>query len=123
MYPRHLLTSHFWTLQQRNEFAIIKMKSRLEYNLGVLRYLQAKLSECKQTDELYDKWKHILGQLGSGTHPTSTEILAAKDVFARPPYNTRSLGSTHVVIDRRFIFSIYMRIYINFMCSRNIFAV
>lgn len=96
MYPRQLLTSQFWTIQQRNEFEIVNLRARLEYNRKVFRYLQAKLSEIKN-DELYDKWQHILGLLGSGMHPSTTEILEVKDLFSRRPYNTKSLSGNHIV--------------------------
>lgn len=106
MYPRLLLTSHFWTLQQRNEFAIIILRNRLEYNRSVLRLLQAKKKQIKN-DDLYDKWQQVLGQLGSGLHPSTAEVLAIKDLFQRPPYNTKSLGSIHIVSIHFDIFRIF----------------
>lgn len=107
MYPRLFLTSHFWTLQQRNEFAITILKNRLEYNRCVFRLLQAKLKQIKN-DNLYEKWQSLLGQLGSGLHPTSQDILVIRDLFERAPYNTRSLGSTHVVGNISIIFLLYL---------------
>lgn len=96
MYPRKLLTSHFWTLQQRNEFAILCIKERIAYNRRVFRFLQEKLPILKN-DRHYEQWRHILGLLGSGKHPTAHELLAIKDLFAEAPYKTRSLPYTHVV--------------------------
>lgn len=106
MYPRLLLTSHFWTLQQRNEFAIIFLRNRLEYNRSVLRLLQAKKKQIKN-DDLYANWQQVLGQLGSGLHPTANEIVAIKDLFRRPPYSTNSLGSIHIVSINIAIFCIF----------------
>lgn len=103
MYPRHLLTSHFWTLQQRQEFAIVMLKTRLEYNRKVFRALQTKLDKII-THDLYDQWSYILGQLGSGRHPNPNEIIAVKELFSQSPYNTTSLTHTHVVSDRDLTF-------------------
>ena len=96
MYPRHCLSYHFWTLQQRNEFAIINIKNRLEYNRKVFRFLQAKLSDMKK-DKHYEQWRHVLGLMGSGLHPSPKEILDVKDVFKDSSYQMSSLGHTHIV--------------------------
>lgn len=96
MYPRKLLTYHFWTLQQRSEFAIINLQDRISHNLKVFRFLQSKLSQVKN-DVNYEKWRHVLGQLGSGTHPTAEEVISVKELFAAAPYKTSSLSYMHIV--------------------------
>ena len=98
MFPRYLLTSHFWSIQQRSEFQEINLRDRISYNRKVLRCMQAKLNFIKKTDETnYNKWNYILGLLGSGLHPTSQEILDINDIFTRKPYDLNSLSSKHVV--------------------------
>lgn len=96
MFPRQLLTSHFWTIQQRNDFSIKNLKDRLDYNRSVFRILQKKLSQMEKS-ELQEKWNHILVQLGSGLHPTAGEIIETKDIWTKAPYNTSSCNHTHVV--------------------------
>lgn len=96
MYPRYFLTHHFWTLQQRSEFAVINLRDRLLYNRNVFRDLQSKLEQVKNDDQ-YEQWSSILGKLGSGLHPTIDEILSVEKLFTEPPYNTKSLNYTHVV--------------------------
>lgn len=96
MYPRHFLTQHFWTLQQRSEFAVMNLRDRLAYNRSVFRKLQNKLETLKN-DRHYDQWAEILGKLGSGVHPTTQEIINIKGLFAEPPYKTTSLSYPHVV--------------------------
>lgn len=96
MYPRKLLTRHFWTLQQRSEFAVLNLQDRISYNLKVFRFLQSKLSQVKN-DVNYEKWRHALGLVGSGTHPTSEEVISVKDLFAAAPYKTSSLSYRHLV--------------------------
>lgn len=98
MYPRQCLTSHFWTLQQRSEFAVMNLRDRLSHNRPVFRNLQNKLETLKN-DRHYEQWKTILGKLGSGVHPSVEEIIAVKDLFAETPYKTGSLSYTHIVSD------------------------
>ncbi|XP_055609596.1 LETM1 domain-containing protein 1 [Uranotaenia lowii] len=97
MYPRTLLTSHFWSIQQKGEFAQQDLKQRLLYNRRVFRCMQSKLDMLRKTqDPLQEKFNNILGLLGSGLHPTSDEILDIKELFTRPPLNLRSLSSVHL---------------------------
>lgn len=96
MYPRHFLTHHFWTLQQRSEFAVINLRDRLVYNRPVLRHLQSNMSTLKN-DRHYERWRDILGKLGSGLHPSVEDIIRVNELFAEPPYKMKSLGYTHIV--------------------------
>lgn len=96
MYPRTFLTSHFWTLQQRTEFRQFYFHERLTYNRPVFRCLQAKLKTIKNHPK-YEQFSQILGQLGSGTHPSVEQILDVKDIFADTPLNLISLPGKHIV--------------------------
>lgn len=97
MYPRIFLTSHFWSIQQKSEFNQYYLKQRLQNNIKVFRCIQAKLELVKDDHLHYPKWKHILGLLGSGLHPTTDEIIFIKDIFIKPPYNIDSLTQRHLV--------------------------
>lgn len=96
MYPRYFLTHHFWTLQQRSEFAVLNLRDRLGYNRAVFRHLQSSMSTLKN-DRHYEQWRDILGKLGSGLHPTVEDIIGVKELFSEPPYKTKSLSYTHIV--------------------------
>lgn len=97
MYPRTLLTSHFWSIQQKVEFAQQDLRQRLHHNRRVFRCMQAKLDVLKKAqDPQHEKFSYILGLLGSGLHPTSDEILDVKDLFARTPFQLRYLSSVHL---------------------------
>lgn len=96
MYPRKLLTHHFWTLQQRSEFAVLNLQDRISYNMKVFRFLQSKLSQVKN-DVNYERWRHVLGLIGSGTHPTAEEVISVQELFAHVPYKTSSLNYIHIV--------------------------
>lgn len=101
MYPRTLLTSHFWSAQQKLDFVQIDLRNRLLYNRRVFRCMQSKLDALKKThDPAYEKFAYMLGLLGSGLHPTSEEILDVKEVFQRPPFHLNSLSSSHLVRER-----------------------
>lgn len=95
MYPRVFLTSHFWTLQQQAEFKTLALRQRLTYNKAVFRCLQATLDNLKDNLDR-ERMGHVLGQLGSGTHPTVDEILETKHIWAQPPYRLESLGNRHL---------------------------
>lgn len=96
MYPRTFLTSHFWSQQQRSEFKQFYFHERLTYNKPVLRCLQAKLKTTKDHPK-HEEFRQVLGQLGSGTHPTVEHLLDIKDIFADSPFNLVSLPGKHIV--------------------------
>jgi hypothetical protein len=58
--------------------------------------MQGRLEDVEEP-ELFHKWRHILGLLGSGVHPSTTEILEVKQLFAGEPYHLKSIYSNHVV--------------------------
>ena len=95
MYPRHLLTSHFWSIQQRSEFQEIFLKERTSYNRKIFRFLQSKLEATHMASD-FKTWNYVLGLLGSGTHPTAEEILSIKEIFTESPYHLNSLSSSHL---------------------------
>lgn len=97
MYPRTFLTPHFWSIQQKVDFAQQDLKHRLQYNRRVFRCMQAKLDVMrKNNDPLCEQFGNILGLLGSGLHPTSEEILNIRDLFSRPPLHLNNLSSVHL---------------------------
>lgn len=98
MYPRLFLSSHFWSLDQRKDFQQIYLKIRISNNRKVLRYLQSKLELTKRGGpEDFQKWNYLLGLLGSGTNPSSDEILAVKHLFSEAPYSLSSLPASQLV--------------------------
>jgi hypothetical protein len=96
MYPRHLLTSHFWSIQQRVEFQELFLKERTSYNKKIFRKLQENLNSTTQSP-YHKEFNYVLGLLGSGTHPTAEEILTVKEVFNEPPFALKYLSSSHLV--------------------------
>ncbi|ALC43464.1 CG5989 [Drosophila busckii] len=94
-YPRSFLTPHFWTLQQRAEFLDYYIKHRLQCNKSVFRCLQSKLKSLAGHPH-HTEFECILGQLGSGTHPTPEALIAVKDIFAEGPYSLLGMPRKHV---------------------------
>lgn len=64
--------------------------------MRVFRFLQSKLSQVKN-DANYEQWRHVLGLIGSGTHPTAEEVISVQKLFADVPYKTSSLSYMHIV--------------------------
>ena len=95
MYPRHLLTSHFWSIQQKAEFQELFLKERTSVNRKIFRILQSKLEDTKNSG-YYKTWNYVLGLLGSGTHPTAEEILSVQQIFNDKPYHIDWLSSSHI---------------------------
>lgn len=96
MFPRQLLTSHFWNLQQKSEFSVLILKDRLVHNRPVFRHIQAELDSLKH-HELYCSWKNVLGMLGSGVQPSVQKILLCKQLFMEKPYELDHLKGRHMV--------------------------
>lgn len=95
-FPRQLLSSHFWNLQQKNEFSIIYLQKRLMHQRPVFRHLQANARKI-QDKVLQDKWSNILGLIGSGVQPAMEDILECQRLFDREPYDLTLLSRSHIV--------------------------
>lgn len=94
-FPRQLLTSHFWSLQQRAEFSMMEQKQRLRHNKPVFRSLQFQLEKVED-HPLFDKWSYCIRLLGSGLHPTPLQLVECKQLFAEYPYHLSQLYSSHL---------------------------
>lgn len=97
-FPRQLLCYHFWTIQQRSEFQMHYLRSRLIYNKSTFRCLQQELGRMKRKQHpLFIKWANILGLLGSGVHPSPEELISCIELFTEKPYGIDYIHPTHVV--------------------------
>ncbi|XP_050690452.1 uncharacterized protein LOC126982456 [Eriocheir sinensis] len=93
-FPRHLLSHHFWDIQQRHEFGVLSLKRRLFNARPVFRSLQAAILTLNDEDK--EKCRNVFFKLGSGIHPNVEEILALIPLFQREPFHIHKIGSTHV---------------------------
>ncbi|KAL0106689.1 hypothetical protein PUN28_015322 [Cardiocondyla obscurior] len=94
-FPRYLLTPHYWTLQQKLEFMLSDHRARLKHNRPLFRCLQAELKNIKN-EALRIKWRDAIACLGSGTHPTTQNIIACSKLFSGPPYSLNNLKRKHL---------------------------
>lgn len=94
-----MLSSHFWSIQQRAEFSTQELKERLKYNKPVFRSIQAKLDSIPDVD-IRNKFTRIIALLGSGVHPRPEEVLDCKQLFTDGPYQLSHLTYTHLVSHR-----------------------
>lgn len=95
-YPRQMLCTHFWTIQQRSEFQIYYLRQRLLNHRPTFRCMQEQLDTLKE-HRLYNDWAEILGLVGSGAQPTTEQIIACKELFESGPYQIGYLKGSHVV--------------------------
>lgn len=94
--PKCLLTSHYWTPQQKLDYMLLNQKKRLKHNKPLLRCMQAQLHTIKgQT--LKTKWKDIIACLDSGTHPCVKDITTCTELFAGQPFSLDNLKKRHLV--------------------------
>lgn len=95
-FPRYLLTSHYWTLQQKLDFMLSDHKARLKHNKPLFRCMQAELKSIRD-EALRIKWRDAIACLGSGTHPTTKNIISCSKLFSGPPYSLNNLKRKHLV--------------------------
>lgn len=95
-YPRVYLSSHYWTLDQRVDFALDDHKKRLLYFKPVFRHLQNNLKFI-QDEQIRESVQSIFYILGSGMHPQLQQILLVNSVFRGKPYGVHYLHSGHLV--------------------------
>lgn len=103
LFPRLLLSSHFWSLQQRIQFAVIDQKHKLKYYKPVFRSLQAKLHILKK-DPIFPYWSKCIALLGSGLHPNPETIAKCIPLFGyNHVYHLKNISSSHA----RFLLKIH----------------
>jgi len=95
-FPRHLLTSHYWTLQQKLEFMLFDLKKKLRHNKPLFRCMQTELKTIKDKT-LRIKWQDAIACLDSSTHPSTKDIIACCELFSGIPYSLNVLKRKHLV--------------------------
>nr|XP_018917575.1 PREDICTED: LETM1 domain-containing protein 1 isoform X1 [Bemisia tabaci] len=96
MFPKYLLTSHYWSLQQRAKFALEDHKQRLQNFEPVFNCLQGRTSELDCDERLKKTWLSVLGDIGSGLQPPVQELIQCSILFSKPPYHLKNLKSSHL---------------------------
>ncbi|OXU25443.1 LETM1 domain-containing protein 1 [Nasonia vitripennis] len=94
-FPHVLLTSHYWSIEDKLNFMLKEHKKRLQHNKPLLRCVQSQVKTIQDT-ESRATFKNIIACLGSGTHPTIDDILYCKKLFSGPPYSLKCMKRKHV---------------------------
>nr|XP_054930006.1 LETM1 domain-containing protein 1-like isoform X2 [Dermacentor andersoni] len=94
LFPGHLLTWQFWSLEQRIDFAVAQQKKKVHNYRYVFRHLQTNVPKGEEGKPLLS----VFHKLGSGTHPTVAEILDIKQYFSSKPLSLSSLGRNHLAL-------------------------
>ncbi|CAN8003536.1 unnamed protein product [Ixodes pacificus] len=92
LFPKQLLTWHFWSLEQRVDFSVATQRKKVSNYLPVFRYMQANVPKGEEGQKLL----RIFHKLGSGTHPTVEDILDAKQYFIDKPLALSKLSRKHL---------------------------
>lgn len=95
-FPKTFLSSHFWSLQQKSQFAIELQKKRLVNQRPVLRHLQSQVASIRD-EKLREMCREVLFKLGSGTQPSLREIMRIKPLFESDPFSIKAMHGPHVV--------------------------
>lgn len=93
-FPKHFLSSHFWSLQQRFNFALEDHTKNLRYYRPNFRCMQQRVSAV-QDEHLQAGMNLILSKLASGVHPSVKEILEVKKLFQEEPFHLNCLHPQH----------------------------
>ncbi|XP_014220515.1 LETM1 domain-containing protein 1 [Trichogramma pretiosum] len=94
-FPHVVLTSHYWSIQDKLNFMLKEHKQRLKHNKPLFRCFQSQINKIKD-QKLQESVGNIVACLGSGTHPTVEDILQCKSLFSGLPYSLKHIKRKHV---------------------------
>ncbi len=108
-----MLSTHFWSLQQRHDFALQDHKKCVQHFRPTFRCMQARTSSVSDQDQ-QENLSKILSKLASGVHPTVEEILGVKILFQREPFHLNCLYPRHKVRFRYWILDYHQLMAVSF---------
>lgn len=96
LFPRQLLCRHFWTPEQRIEFALFYLKRRLHYYPSILHYMER---HAGTIDDVVKRklFEDILLKLERGHCPSVDELMDTKDLFVGRPFGLDYLTKVHKI--------------------------
>ncbi|KAG8183967.1 hypothetical protein JTE90_007401 [Oedothorax gibbosus] len=95
LFPRQSLSSQFWSLQQKSEFAVEHLKKRLHHHRPIFRHLQRNLHNIENIT-LRESAQNVFHKLGSGLNPTTEEVLSVKPLFSGKPFDIFQMSTKHL---------------------------
>jgi hypothetical protein len=97
MFPRHLLCRHFWTPQQRLDFALHDLRNhRLPQYLKILAYMEAHSASIRDTGRR-KVFADILFKISNNIHPEVDAILDVRELFSNYPFGMEHLLRRHKI--------------------------
>ncbi|KAK3578073.1 hypothetical protein CHS0354_032724 [Potamilus streckersoni] len=94
-FPRHMLTSHFWTDSQRQEFNQYYHRHRVSHFSHVLDHMHRQLRYIDSPTD-HQKVDTILNKVEHATQPSTEEILQIKPLFESFPFHVERLSIAYV---------------------------
>ncbi|CAL1536333.1 unnamed protein product [Lymnaea stagnalis] len=94
VFPRFLLSHHFWTSQQKEEFMKIAITKQVNHYDNILDYMHL-LSQHIETKATRDIVVGLISKLDSNVPLRKDEILELLPLFAGKPFNTDCLSIRH----------------------------
>ncbi|XP_050293605.1 LETM1 domain-containing protein 1 isoform X2 [Anthonomus grandis grandis] len=98
-FPKQILTTHFWSTEQKENFGIDYMHNTLIHNKPVFRHLQSQVKFIKYHPKkkiFFEAWNKIVAEIGSGVQPSVDDILSCKELFQDEPYHLSYLSRNHI---------------------------
>lgn len=94
-FPKQLLSSHFWTLQQKNEFHRAFLNDRTKHNIPIMLQLYKSI-EDQRDDKNFELLRTFLKGVENEKKPTASQILELRSFFSGRPYNLSYLREKHI---------------------------
>jgi len=96
LFPKYLLSEHFWTDDQLKEYWIEEKTKLFEHNIRVFEHLSLMAEEC--SDDMLLKWFRVIECLGAGGISPVDDIIQAIPVFTMFPYHFSTLPRQHITV-------------------------
>ncbi|XP_059160933.1 LETM1 domain-containing protein 1-like [Physella acuta] len=94
VFPRYLLSQHFWTPQQKVEFRTLAIRKQLKHYDGVLDYMHL-LSQHIEHKPSAENVRKLISKLDSKVVLSNAEILETLPLFEGKPFNMECLSIRH----------------------------
>lgn len=95
-FPKKILTSHYWTPEQRDQFTSIDHKARRKHMERIFTSLQQEGHVIESDTK--DHWEELTKTLTNKRDPSPDAVLACKPLFSDGPFSLQCIKRPHLVI-------------------------
>ncbi|XP_050525025.1 LETM1 domain-containing protein 1 [Daktulosphaira vitifoliae] len=96
IFPKYLLSEHFWSEEQLKQFWTHDQKKCYEQNVRIFEHLSLMAEEC--SDDMLLKWFRVIECLAAGGVSPIDDIQYAIPVFSMFPYRFSTLPRQHITV-------------------------